>query len=376
MMPFLPPLRLTGAEILRDGQMQRRSVALADGRITRGPLPGVDLSGYLILPGLIDLHGDEVVGNVAQGLARIDRAAAVHGITTPHVAQSWSWEGGARGPDHAEAVMAGLESYRGRAMCDLRLHIRAETHLVDQGARLLAAVRRFGVGYVVFNDRLDEAARQHRADPAGFTRRAEAAGLTSEGLLAQIETARANKRAVPRHLCTLAEGFDAMGVSYGSHADPDGETREVFAMIGARIAAFPPNRRVAAAAHAMMTPVVVGAEEVLGGGVAAGLIGEGLCDAIASAGTMAQMTAAVWALVDGGMGLAQAWAMISVKPAEILRLPDRGRLDVGLRADLVIVNAQTRAVEATICGGRLVSATGEAAVRFAHYAQPMRMAAE
>ena len=79
-------------------------------------------------------------------------------------------------------------------------------------------------------------------------------------------------------------------------------------------------------------------------------------------------------VMGGGMGLAQAWAMISVKPAEILRLPDRGRLDVGLRADLVIVNAQTRAVEATICGGRLVSATGEAAVRFAHYAQPMRMA--
>ena len=28
----LPPLRLTGAEILRDGEMQRRSVSLAEGR--------------------------------------------------------------------------------------------------------------------------------------------------------------------------------------------------------------------------------------------------------------------------------------------------------------------------------------------------------
>ena len=32
--PFLPPLRLTGAQILRVGEMQARSVALAEGRIT------------------------------------------------------------------------------------------------------------------------------------------------------------------------------------------------------------------------------------------------------------------------------------------------------------------------------------------------------
>ncbi len=54
----LPPLRLTGAHILRDGAMQQRSIGLAEGRITRGPLPEVDLSGFLILPGIIDLHGD------------------------------------------------------------------------------------------------------------------------------------------------------------------------------------------------------------------------------------------------------------------------------------------------------------------------------
>jgi len=51
-------MRLTGAQILRDGALQHRSIGLADGLITRGALPEVDLSGYLILPGIIDLHGD------------------------------------------------------------------------------------------------------------------------------------------------------------------------------------------------------------------------------------------------------------------------------------------------------------------------------
>ena len=44
---FLPPLRLVGATILRDGAMQSRSIAIADGRITRGP--GLVYGGVQIL---------------------------------------------------------------------------------------------------------------------------------------------------------------------------------------------------------------------------------------------------------------------------------------------------------------------------------------
>jgi alpha-D-ribose 1-methylphosphonate 5-triphosphate diphosphatase len=68
--------------------------------------------------------------------------------------------------------------------------------------------------------------------------------------------------------------------------------------------------------------------------------------------------------------------MISTKPAEILRLPDRGRLTPGLRADLVVVNAQTRAIEATIAAGRLTYLAGEAGRRFLSQPQALRMAAE
>jgi alpha-D-ribose 1-methylphosphonate 5-triphosphate diphosphatase len=92
----LPPLRLTGAQVLRDGEMQRRSVALADGRLTRGPLPEVDMTGYLILPGIVDLHGDGFERQIyprpsanfplASGLASADREAAAHGVTTSYLA--------------------------------------------------------------------------------------------------------------------------------------------------------------------------------------------------------------------------------------------------------------------------------------------------
>lgn len=390
---LLPPLRLTGAEILRDGEMQRRSVAVSEGRITRGPLPEVDLTGYLILPGIIDLHGDGFERHISprpgagfplvSGLLGADRDCAANGVTTAYLAQGWSWEGGARSPDGAEAMMTALAAYRPSALTDLRLQLRAEVHLVDAGPRLIAAVARHRVGYVVFNDHLEQAQDMRRLRPADFAHWARRNERTPEDMLAAIEAAGARSREVPRHLCRLADAFDEMGVLYGSHDDPDGETRERYSMIGARIAEFPTTRRAAAAARAMMSPVLLGAPNVVRGGSQAGnvsatdLIAEGLCDALVSDYHIPALAMAAWTLVDRGLAdLPRAWGMISTRPAEVLRLVDRGRIEPGLRADLAVVNARTRVVEATIAGGRLSYLAGEAALRFMAQPNALRMAAE
>lgn len=389
----LPPLRLTGADILRDGEMQRRSLSLADGRITRGPLPEVDLTGYLILPGIVDLHGDGFERHIfprpsagfplEAGIASADREAAAHGVTTAFMAHGWSWEGGPRSPDAAEAFLTALAAYRPRALTDLRVQLRAEVHLVDAGARLIAAVARHRVGYVVFNDHLEETLETRRTNPADFALWARKAGKSPEEFLAAVEEAASRTREVPRHLCRLADAFDEMGVLYGSHDDPDGETRERYSMIGARIAEFPTTRRAAAAARAMMSPVIMGAPNVVRGGSQAGnvgaadLIADGLCDALVSDYHIPALPLAAWSLVDRGIApLPRAWAMISTRPAEILHLADRGRLDPGQRADLAIVNAETRAVEATIVAGRLSYLAAEAGRRFMAQPQALRIAAE
>ena len=393
MTPVLPPLRLVGATILRDGTLQQRSVAIADGRLTKGPLPEVNLRGYLVLPGIVDLHGDAFERHIAPhvtaphrietGLQAAEREAAANGVTTAWIAQDWSWDGGLRGPDFAEQVMAALEAYRRRMLIDLRLQIRCETHLIDSGPRLLAAIRRHGADYVVFSNRLAEAIEQYRTQPPEPATWPERAGRTPEAQLALLESLAARGAEVPRHLCRLAEAFDTMGVSYGSHDDRDGETRERFSMIGARIAEFPATRRAAAAARAMGDPVLMGAPDVVRGGSPSGrvaasdLIRQRLCDALVSDDHYPSLAEAAWRLVDDGLcDLPQAWAMISARPAEILRLPDRGRLDHGRRADLVVVNEETRAIEATIAGGRLAYLAGEAGRRFLTAATRVEMAAE
>jgi alpha-D-ribose 1-methylphosphonate 5-triphosphate diphosphatase len=393
MSDFLPPMRLVGATVLRDGQLQDRSVALADGRITRGPLPEVDLTGYYILPGIIDLHGDGFERHIAPrpsapfpvqtGLAGYDREAAANGVTTAFLAQGWSWEGGPRSPDAAEVFFAELDTYRPRALTDLRIQVRAETHLTDDGARLIAAVRRHRIGFVVFNDHLAEAIDTRRNAPADFTAWARKIGRDPDALWASVEAAASRASLVPRHLCTLAEAFDAMGVEYGSHDDPDGDTRERFRMIGARIAEFPTSYQAAAAAKAMGSPVLMGAPNIVRGRSQAGniaaaeLVAAGACDALVSDYHLPALALAAWRMVDTGMAdLARAWGMISTAPADVLHLADRGRIAPGLRADLVVVDKATRAIEATIAGGRLAYLSGRAAGRFLAGFSALRMAAE
>jgi alpha-D-ribose 1-methylphosphonate 5-triphosphate diphosphatase len=73
---------------------------------------------------------------------------------------------------------------------------------------------------------------------------------------------------------------------------------------------------------------------------------------------------AAFALVDQGLvDLPAAWAMISDAPARIMGLADRGRLAPGLRADVTVLNAETRQVEMTLTKGRVAHLSGELARR-------------
>ena len=57
-MPQIAPLRLTHAQTLIGGALHDHALTIADGQIAAGAAREVNLAGYLILPGIIDLHGD------------------------------------------------------------------------------------------------------------------------------------------------------------------------------------------------------------------------------------------------------------------------------------------------------------------------------
>ena len=379
-MPLLSPIRLTGARVLRGAMLADDTLTLADGRVVDGPAPDLDLSGFLLLPGIVDLHGDGFERHLTprpsapfdktRALRSVAAELAANGVTTAWLAQSWSWEGGFRGADAAEALMVALESARPGLSVDLRLQIRLETHVPADHPRVLDTVARHGIDCVVFNNHLPEALEMAETQPRRFAQWAAQQGRDPQVLLTIVEEALRLDSQVPQALAVLAGALAARGVTMGSHDDPDAATRGFFRSIGATICEFPTRADAAAEARAAGEPVVMGAPNVVRGGSQSGniaaerLVADGLCDVLVSDYYYPALAQAAWVLADRGvLPLARAWALISTRPAEVMALADRGTLDAGKRADLVVVNPETRAVEATIAGGRLAHAQGEAARR-------------
>lgn len=383
-MTQLPPLRLTGADILRDGEMQRRSLAVENGRIARGPLPPVDMTGYLILPGIVDLHGQAFERQIAPrpgtllpvetALRATAREAAAHGVTTAYIAQRWGWEGGIASPDFAENVLQGVSDVADAALIDMRAQLRLDTHTADSQQRLLHAIRRHGVDLVVFHDTLGVSG-QWSEDPAV---QARTLGVPLAAFEAARTTAKGQSRLVPRHLCQLAEAFDTLGVTYGSHGDMDGETRDRYRLLGAYVAECPADPRAAAVAHATDGPVILPAPALIQDDPRQwAMLRRGLCDILVSDCHYPSLAHAAWSLVDTGqMDLPRAWSMISATPAHLMGIHDRGRLDHRARADFVVMNATTREIELTVSAGRLAYLSGEAGARLMASLSEARIAAE
>lgn len=371
MRPVLPDLCLTGAHVLRPAGFDKAPVAIRGGRLADGSDRAggrVDLPGYMLLPGLVDLHGPSVPtlpeglaerANASARLAALDRAAAAAGITTCHLVQGWSWEGGTRAPEAAEAAMRAVTARRVAGLIDLRVKPCVEIRATEEWARLMEAVARFALGYAVVQDSLEPIMAEHRLTPAAFARRARDLGLSADTLLARLGAVQAVS--VPAKLRALANGLDAAGVRFGSLGDPDAETREFHAMIGARIAEFPRSRRAALAARSVGDLVLLDAAECQSRqeGPCALLARDLLCDgstlAFASSGDFPALMAMAFHAADRGWcSLPAAWATISDTPSRMVGLPDRGRIAPGCRADLVILHERSRRVDAVLCDGRLV----------------------
>jgi len=389
--------RLSGAQILLGNALIHGDLSIVDGCLSdldtapRGQ--NFDLSGYMVLPGIIDLHGDAFERHLAPrpsapfpieiALQSVDRDAAANGVTTAWMAQSWSWEGGSRGPEFAETFMEALAVYRQHALSDLRIQLRCETHTVETEESLLAAVARHNIDYVIFNNHLGEAIDMVTTDPEGLAIWGKRAGRDLAAHIRHVRQTQELAPLVPRFLCNLATAFNRMGVTYGSHDDPDAATRDYFRGIGARICEFPTDLAPARVAQAKDDPVLMGAPNVVRGGSQSGniaatdLIRQGLCNALVSDYHYPSLARAAFVLADDGiLPFAQAWQMISTNPARIMGLSDRGEIAQGKRADLVICNTETRNIEGTMVAGRWSHVFGALAQRISTPTQAIAQAAE
>jgi alpha-D-ribose 1-methylphosphonate 5-triphosphate diphosphatase len=369
-------LRIEGGQVLVADRLEPACVTLGDGMIAA--IDGatadrtLDATGLLVLPGIVDLHGDAFERQLQPRpgvgfdptLALMDTEAQLlaNGITTAFHAVTLSWEPGLRSPEAWRSLLGamGLRAWA----CDMRVHMRWELHNLDALDMALADVAAGRVHLVSFNDHTPSIHRKLDT-PAGAAKYSERAMMGVAEFRALAERAMAHEAAVPAAAERLAAAARAAGLPMASHDDATIETRLRFRALGAHICEFPMAEDVGIEARGAGEAVVMGCPNVVRGGShlgwasAAALSERGVCSVLVSDYFYPAMARAALKLAEGPLGMARAWALVSANPAAAGLLADRGRIEPGLRADLVLVEPGTGAVVATLTGGEVAHITRE-----------------
>jgi alpha-D-ribose 1-methylphosphonate 5-triphosphate diphosphatase len=381
--------QIAGGRILHDGRLEDASIHVdaAEGVISEigSDRPSnriIDASGLLVLPGIVDIHGDaferqmmprpgvEISLDIA--LIESDRQVIANGITTVFHGVTWSWEPGLRGADNARGILAAIETLRPRLSADTRFHLRHETYNLaaeDEVADWLATRR---IDALAFND--------HMPTPGSLAKRSDKlaqmvqrSGLSHDDFLALAERLQARADEVPGSIARIAKQANSSGVPLLSHDDPNPGQRQWFRDIGCRVSEFPMNVETAQAAAAAGDAIVMGAPNVmrgkshLGWSNATDMISRGLCNVLASDYYYSAPLLAAFRLADiGAMPIERAWPLVSESPALAVGLSDRGRIGRGLRADLILIDSSVQnrpRVIAVMVAGRLVLLTDAGCIR-------------
>ncbi len=168
---------------------------------------GIDASGLLVLPGIVDLHGDAferqmmprsgVDFPVDVALIDSDHQAISNGITTVYHATTWSWEPGLRSGDNARLLLEAIEAMRPQLAADTRFHLRHETYNLDAEDEITNWLTDGRIDLFAFNDHMDSTV-EGLAKPQKRNRMVERTGLSSEAFDHLVERIVSRAGMVPR----------------------------------------------------------------------------------------------------------------------------------------------------------------------------------
>ena len=373
---------IEGGRALLGNSILETSVQIASGKISAvgsdhaSSSFGLDARDLLVLPGIVDLHGDAferqmmprpgVDFPVDVALIDSDRQAIGNGITTVFHATTWSWEPGLRSGNNATRLLEAIATQRPQLAADTRFHLRHETYNLDAETDIAQWLSGGRIDLFAFNDHMDSTVAS-LAKPQKRNRMVERTGLSDEAFDSLVERVASRGDDVPASVARLAKAARDASVRMLSHDDESPEMRKAFRAQGVSIAEFPVNEETAREAAEAGDFIVFGAPNVVRGGShtgwtkAADMIAKGLCSILASDYYYpAQLLAAFRLADDGVLPLAEAWNLISAAPATAAGLADRGVLAEGRRADIILVDDELPLrprIVAVIAAGRLVHLT-------------------
>ena len=358
---------LTDVDLVLDGEIMRGTIVVTDGLISdissgRTHLPSaIDGEGDLVLPGLVEIHTDALewhlrprqqsVWPADAAVAGHDAALAACGITTVFDSLYVGDLGGDQ--FRSDILLAAVEAITrsqlaGNTRIDHKLHLRCEVadpltpglfeQLIDNPLLQLVSLMDHTPGGRQYRD-LD------RYRSTGFGGHATAIAEAQSDIEARIDRlqVRQAKYAVSNwaHVATLAGD---RGLPLASHDDATVEDIDLAVRSGVSIAEFPTTEVAARAAHEAGMRTAAGAPNIVRGGSHSGnvdaslLAASGLLDIVTSDYVPYSLLHAPFVLASNGvMRLSDAIALVTSHPADAVGLRDRGRIAIGLRADLIRV---------------------------------------
>jgi len=346
----LPDGVLHGSVVVRDG-------LIAEIQPGRSHASGVvDFDGDHLMPGVVDVHTDNLERQVQprlnarwpsrSALLAHDAQCAAAGVTTVLDALcvgDLGFDHGRQRTFHEGVADLDALADTGLLKSEHFLHLRCEMPSTNVLALMDAVADHAHVRMVSLMDHSPGVGQYADVERFRALRRKE--GSDEAAIEAQIlhllEQRGRLREPNRRALLARVAGLD---VAIASHDDEtEAEVVQNHAD-GIRISEFPVTLAAAKAAKAHGMKVIAGAPNIVRGGSHSGnvaatdLLQAGAVDALASDYVPASLVEAAFRSAEAtGISLPAAIALITDTPAQMARLPDRGRLAPGLRADLVRV---------------------------------------
>ncbi len=323
----------------------------------------IDADGKFVLPGLVDLHGDDIEEHLqprsgapmdtAMALGSADRANVAAGITTKFHAISFELDEDVNRSPELAAAMTDTILCAEDLLADHRIHARCEVTqkrcvdavltVLDNGDADLVSVMSHVPGKGQFRD--VEAFRSYYENANDRTAEEAEELIAKRGSIPMTTIRERVERVIDR--------AHKMGVVTASHDDENPREVERLAEAGVDIAEYPITLDTARRAAETGMTTTMGAPNLVRGEsqwdnlATADGIEAGVVDVLAADYHPPSLLAAVF--VDTGEPLPERVGRVSAAPADAVGFTDRGRIEVGKRADLVVVDPEptpmvTRAV--------------------------------
>lgn len=353
---------LSNARIVLEDRIVDGSVIIRDGRIAAidegSTRTGEDFGGDYLIPGLVELHTDHLESHysprpgvrwhMTSAIQAHDAQIVTSGITTVFdcLRMGSDEDGGfdkGEMRDMADAIQAAERDDRLRA--EHLIHLRCEVASDNVLEHFADFENDPHVRLVSLMDH-SPGQRQFQTMEQYTLYYKTKRGLTDEQFARFVESRlQLSERYSAVHRDTLARACAERGITVASHDDATLAHVEEAKGHGVKLAEFPTSIEAAEASHQSGMSVLMGAPNVVRGKSHSGNIAardlakRGVLDVLSSDYVPLSLLHASFVLADeiDGISLPQAIAMVTATPARTVSLDDRGRIETGLRADLVRV---------------------------------------